>query len=125
MIAGSVNANREAVVNIEIHGTAGHTRVVEAVIDTGFTGFLTLPPNVTTALGLTWRGRAQATLGDGRLHPFDVYVATVIWDGHARLVEADGADTTPLIGMGLLYQHDLRIQVVEGGIVSIESIPIQ
>lgn len=39
MIAGSVNANREAVVNIEIHGTAGHTRVVEVVIDTGLLDF--------------------------------------------------------------------------------------
>jgi predicted aspartyl protease len=64
-------------------------------------------------------------LGDGSLHQFDVYVATVIWDGQARTVETDAADTTPLVGVGLLYGHDLRIQMVEGGMVTIEALPVQ
>jgi predicted aspartyl protease len=64
-------------------------------------------------------------LGDGSLHPFDVYVATIIWNGHARSVETDAAETTPLIGMGLLYGHDLRIQTIEGGMVTIEALQTQ
>jgi hypothetical protein len=75
------------------------------------------------SLGLTWRGQAQAVLGDGSLHQFNVYAATVIWDGQARFVEIDAADTTPLVGVGLLYRHDLRVRMVEGGSVSIEALP--
>ena len=125
MITGVVNANREAIIRLIVHGTTGQTSEIEAVIDTGFTGFLTLPTPFILSLGLIWRGQAQAMLGDGNLHQFDVYGTTVIWDGQVRIVETDAADTTPLIGMGLLYGYDLHIQTVEGGTVTIEALPVQ
>ena len=125
MIIGVVNTNREATLRLVVRGANGQEHELETVVDTGFTGFLTLPPSLIVSLGLAWRGQAQAMLGDGSLHQFDVYVATVIWDGQARTVETDAADTIPLVGMGLLYGHDLRIQLVEGGTVSIEALPIQ
>lgn len=125
MIIGVVNANREATLRLVVRGANGHEHELEAVIDTGFTGFLTLPPSLIISLGLAWRGQAQAMLGDGSLHQFAVYGATVIWDGQARTVETDAADTIPLVGVGLLYGHDLRIQMVEGGTVTIEALPIQ
>jgi hypothetical protein len=37
------------------------------------------------------------------------------------LVEA--ADTDSLVGMALLYGHDLHMQVIEGGSVVIEPLP--
>jgi clan AA aspartic protease len=125
VITGVVNANREAIIYLVVRGPNGQEREIEAVIDTGFTGFLTLPFSLIVSLGLIWRGQAQATLGDGSLHQFDVYGATVIWDGQGQIVETDAADTVPLIGMGLLYGHDLHIQTVEGGTVTIEALPIQ
>jgi clan AA aspartic protease len=102
MITGIVNARREAVVRLIIRGTLGQTHEFEAVIDTGFTGFLTLPTSLIHSLGLIWRGQAQAMLGDGNLHQFDVYEARVLWDGQVRVVETGAADMIPLIGMGLL-----------------------
>ena len=124
MIIGVVNDKREAVVSIVVRGPHGQEREIEAVIDTGFTGFLTLPFSFIVSLALTWRGQAQAELGDGSLHQFDVYEASVTWDGQLRTVETDAADTMPLIGMGLLYGYDLHIQTVEGGTVTIEALPI-
>lgn len=53
---------------------------------------------------------------------FDVYAATVVWDGEIRVVETNVADTEPLVGMGLIYQHDLRIQVAVGGRVTVEAL---
>lgn len=108
-----------------MHGTTGQTSEIEAVIDTGFTGFLTLPTPLIFSLGLIWRGQAQATLGDGNPHQFDVYEAAVLWDGHVRVVETDAADTMPLIGMGLLYEYDVHIQTVEGSPVTIEALSVQ
>lgn len=50
-------------------------------------------------------------------------LATVIWDGQARMVEVDAADIDPLVGMGLLYGHDVRMQVIDGDPVTIEALP--
>lgn len=83
MIVGVVSADREATLHLVVHGLNGQEHAIEAIIDTGFTGFLTLPPALILSLGLPWRGQAQATLGDGSVHQFDVYVATVMWDGQA------------------------------------------
>ena len=123
MIIGVVNANREATIRLVVRGANGQEHEIEAVIDTGFTGFLTLPATLIASLGLAWHGREQAFLGDGSTQVFDVYAATVIWDGQARTVEADAADTDPLVGMGLIYGHELRIRAVDGGAVTIEALP--
>jgi clan AA aspartic protease len=104
---------------LAVRGPSGGSRIIEAVIDTGFSGFLTLPSSIIVPLGLIWRGEAQAILGDGRRHQFDVYSATVEWDGRERHVEVDVAETSPLVGMGLLAGHDLCIEAVAGGKVSI------
>jgi clan AA aspartic protease len=123
MIIGVVNAHREATIGLIVQDANGQGHDIEAVIDTGFTGFLTLPTALITALGLTWRGYASAVLGDGSLQQFDVYATTVIWDGQARVVEIDAAETDPLVGMGLLYGYEVRIQAIDGGTVTIEALP--
>lgn len=84
---------------------------------------MTLPATFIAALGLTWRGYATAVLGDGSLQQFDVYAATVLWDGQARVIEIDAAETDPLVGMGLLYGHEVRMQAIDGGTVTIEALP--
>ncbi len=53
MITGVVNTDYEAVISLQVQGPSGQEREVNAVIDTGFNGFLTLPPILVTALGLT------------------------------------------------------------------------
>ena len=123
MITGVVNANYEATIQLVVRGAHGQQETIEAVIDTGFTGSLTLPPMLITALGLPWLGRQRAMLGDGSVRFFDVYAATIIWDGQVRTVETDATDTEPLLGMSLLAGHEVRMQVVDGGTVTIEALP--
>lgn len=120
MIEGIVNAALEAVVTLPLQGQAGHTLEVDAVVDTGFTRFLTLPPAIVTELGLTFTGINRVILADGSEVTFDVYGVTVLWDGRARDVVAYAADTTPLIGMAMLDRHNLSIDVEEGGRVTIQ-----
>jgi clan AA aspartic protease len=121
MITGTVNADYEAVIRLRVQGSTGHVHEVDVIIDTGFNGFLTLPPVLVTTLGLTRRSRGRALLADGSEALFDIYGVTVLWDGQQRYVEADAVDTTPLVGMSLLEGHDLHIQVAEGGQVVIEA----
>ena len=114
MIEGVVNAAHEAVVNLALHGSTGQTRDIEAVIDTGFTGFLTVTPALAEELGLDFRGTSRATLADGSEITFPSYSVSVLWDGQERYVEADAADTTPLVGMRLLDSHSLYVEVEDG-----------
>lgn len=56
------------------------------------------------------------------LHPFEVHSATIIWDGHERIIEMEAAEVDPLIGMSLLSQYRLSIDVRPGGTVSVEAL---
>ncbi len=121
MIEGVVNAAYEAVVSLTLDGPAGQTRDIGAVVDIGFDGFLTLPPAVVAELGLPFVSIGRATLADGSDISYDIYGVTVLWDGQRIYIEADAADTTPLVGMLLLDGHDLNIQVRDGGRVVIQA----
>ncbi len=119
MITGAVNPNRDVTIRLPVRGPDEREQEIEAVIDTGFNGFITLPPAIVTAFGLAYLGRGRAILANGGEALFDIYEVPVIWDGRARDVEAEAADTDSLIGTSLLYGHDLRIHMVEGGVVAI------
>jgi clan AA aspartic protease len=120
VITGTVNAYREAVIRLMVHGPQTEEEI-EAVVDTGFNGFLTLPPPLIATLDLPFLGRV--ILADGSESLFDVHEATVIWDGQPRRVAVGAADTEPLIGMALLHGHELTVQAVEGGDVYIRTLP--
>ncbi len=119
MIEGTVTATREARLLVHLQMANGHAFSVEAVLDTGFNGFLTLPPDIIARLGVQRLSRGRALLADNQEVVFDIYGVTVVWDGRIMTVEADGVDTTPLVGMGLLDQAELYMHVVPGGRVVI------
>lgn len=121
MIEGVVNATREPVVTLAVQGPSGRTTAIEAVIDTGFTGFLTVTPALARELELDLRGINRAILADGSEVTFPSYVVVVFWDGHPRYVEADSADTTPLVGMRMMDRHSLYVEIEDGGRVVIQA----
>jgi clan AA aspartic protease len=120
MIHGVVSRNREATISLVIVNESRQTKLITAVIDTGYTGFLSLPSEIITELNLPWTGIDRGTLGDGSEVTFEVYAAKVIWDGEYRDIPINEAETDPLIGISLLYGYDLHIQTVEGGNVTIK-----
>jgi clan AA aspartic protease len=122
MIHGAVNISCEATISIVISNENHQTRLINAVIDTGYTGFLSLPSEIINSLNLPWTGIDRGTLGDGSEVTFEVYAAKVIWDGKYRYIPVNEAETDPLVGMSLLYGYDIRIRVVEGGSVTIEPV---
>ncbi len=121
MITGVVNADYKAIIHFSVRGPTGREREIDAIIDTGFNGFLTLPPTLAMALGLTRLSRGRALLANGSEELFDIYGVTVLWEGQPRYVEADGVDTIPLVGMSLLEGYDLYIHVTHGGYVEIQG----
>jgi len=122
-MTGIVNASLEALLKVELQDSAGQWHEVEAVVDTGFNGSLTLSSAIIGLLGLPWVGRQQGQLADGSLLVFDVHSATIRWNGSLRIVEVEAADAQPLVGMELLHGNDLFIRVKIGGAVSIALSP--
>ncbi len=116
-----MNSAYEAVVSLPLRGPAGETREVDAVVDTGFTRFLTLPSAIAAELGLGFRGVNRVILADGSEATLEVYGVTVLWDSQPREIVAYVSDTTPLIAMSLLRRHNLSIDVEDGGRVLIQA----
>jgi clan AA aspartic protease len=122
MIYGVVNLRREATLSLVVGNSNGQRQVIDTVIDTGFSGFLSLPSAIITSLNLPWSASDIVTLGDGSETLFDLYTATVIWDGQYREIYIAESETEPLLGMSLLYGYRLQVDTIEGGTVKIEEL---
>ena len=122
MITGTVIRD-EAIINLVVEGPTGIARTFEVVVDTGYSGYLSLPPSEVEALGLPFLRRSTATLSDGSETVFSEYKALLHWDGKERRIPIDGLDSTPLAGMALLSGHEFSAQIVEGGLVRITPLP--
>ncbi|MBW4444567.1 MAG: clan AA aspartic protease [Plectolyngbya sp. WJT66-NPBG17] len=123
MMTGYVNTNREAIIQIAIVGDSKRLKSVRAIIDTGFTGDLTLPRTIIDELGFTLRGFQRVILGDGSLQYFEMFVGSIIWDGQMRRVEINAAEADSLVGMGLLEDYKLEVEGRSGGEVRITPLP--
>ena len=108
MISGVVTGDRQAVIHLTVRGPTGQDQEIEAIIDTGFDGCLSLPSSVIVSLDLSWRERGRALLADGSESVFDIHEGTVLCDGQARRIPVHEAETIPLVGMSLLqgYRSD-------------------
>lgn len=123
MIEGTVNARREAVVPLFIQGPNGRALEIEAVVDTGFGGFLTLPAVVVAELALPYSHASQATLANDTVAELPVHRVALLWDGQPRNIRTHVTGSKPLVGMLLLDGYSLRIDVKVGGQVIIEAAP--
>lgn len=56
MIHGVVNQNCEATIPLVIINEKKQTKLIDAVIDTSYTVYLSLPSEIITALDLNWTG---------------------------------------------------------------------
>jgi clan AA aspartic protease len=119
MMNGIVNQNCEATIRLVVSNESKQRQTIDAVIDTGFTGFLTLPLIVINSLDLRLYSREEGILGDGSTCIFDVYSGLVIWDGY---IDVNAAETDPLVGMSLLYGYRIQLDAIERGIVVIQSL---
>lgn len=123
MIVGEVTPNREVVIRLELRGTSGVCVPVQAVLDTGFTEYLALPAAIVRQLGWPKIYTDRMMLADRSIVVFDVFDGVIDWHGQDRAIEVHaGGDV--LIGMSLLYGSRLTVDVVDGGPLTIESLPV-
>lgn len=123
MITGFVTSSREAVIRLQVRGAGGHEETIDAVVDTGFNGFLTLPTRLASDLALSFAGTTRAALGDGTEVQLDVFETVVVWDGRERWVVALATGGGALVGMSMLSECRVTLDVLEGGAVTIAAVP--
>lgn len=92
---------------------------LEFVIDTGFDGFLTLPPDAVSALNLTFLNRLFANFANNVDEQIGVHEATILWDGAEQTVEVLATGRRPLLGTALLDGYDVFIPFEDGGVITI------
>jgi clan AA aspartic protease len=78
---------------------------IEFVVDTGFTGFLTLPVPAIATMGLPFLHWTFADLADDSSIQLPVHTATILWNGTVRQVRVLGMGRRPLLGTALLLSR--------------------
>jgi clan AA aspartic protease len=122
MITGIVNADFEPIIPLSVFGSDGKIYTQDAIIDTGFNGWLSLPTDLIAQLNLRWKRRGRAILGDGSECVFNIYEAVLVWDGELLTIPIDEADSEPLVGMSLMEGYQLTVQVFENGLIELSKV---
>jgi|SRR4051812_17503436 clan AA aspartic protease len=122
MLTGRVTGEKEAILQIQVLGPMGEMAQVEAAIDTGYDGFLTLPLSLVRDLALPFAGTARATLGDGNEVKMDLFLAGVVWEEEPCEVLVLAAEGGVLLGMAMLAGSRVTLDVEDDGLVTIESL---
>lgn len=121
MEEGVVTGNR-VIVTVSILRSNGDIVEIDAVMDTGFSGFLTLAPRAIESLKLEWINRTFVHLAGSQPAEVDVFAATLLWYGREVDVEVLEIDDDPLLGMAQLRGSEVRFSVEEGGLAEIVSL---
>jgi clan AA aspartic protease len=115
MIDGTVFHGREGIIRLRLHGPNQTTNEVDAVVDSGFTSFLGLRPETIAALELPRKNVEPFILGDGSVVDLATYWVELDWDGRVRKVTVQSVNDTPLIGMELMRDYHLSMEIWNGG----------
>lgn len=121
MIRGRINQRLEPVISVPILDDHDIAHSFEFILDTGFSGHLTLQSDVINRLGLSYSGQRAVAMADGFVHDVDVFTARVLWHENWRPVFVIRLDSFPLLGMRSLLGSKLSMNVYAGGLVAVEE----
>ena len=121
-IRGTVDAQLEARVSLPVRDGNGQFHSIEAVIDTGYDGHLTLLPETIQLLRLTRSVAISATLATGTQENLNTWRGQILWHNRLRPIRIVESPGDCLLGMGLLAGSQLTIQARVNGAVLIEEL---
>jgi clan AA aspartic protease len=106
MINGRVS-RLQARIAIVIYPPSYPALEIECVVDTGFEGFLTLPPDAIIKLGLPYIAPLDANLADNSRIVTNVHQGTILWNGVELNIPILAMGRRPLLGTALLVDSHL------------------
>ena len=122
MIVGQVDTRRNLLFPLTVRGFMGQELAITALLDTGFSDWLSLTDEQVATLGLLPSGVAESELADGSIVPVTLYTAIVVWEGIERLIEVVGGDTDPLLGVKLLEGYRLVADFADNGTLQLSRL---
>ena len=123
MTSGWIGNNRELVMPLRLLDVNEHVHRIEANIDTGFNGHLTLPPGLPHLLGFISDKPLDLTMANDQTERFPTYRGIVLWHGHRRSVRIIESEGVPLIGTELLWGSLLTAEMTDNGAVTVGPLP--
>ena len=125
MIRGEVRQNAAGRLQpwlaIDVETSDGTLYSREALIDTGFTGWLVLPESTIRQLGLVAIDKVEVVLATGEAQFIDCYFTGLLWQGELIPITVFQSQDQSLLGMQLLRDNVITIQAWDGGEVTIEE----
>ena len=103
---------------VDLFDRQGRLYRIEAMVDTGFDGFLALPIQLVQRLGLVWINRMPMQVATSEWAEFEIYEATVWWFGVRLPIRVQLIPSEILVGNRLLRERQLTVQFWQGGSVS-------
>ena len=95
---------------------------IEFVVDTGYTGYLTLPAAAVAAVGLPFEYDLPANLADDSEVLVPVHSATILWNGGEQTARVLALGKRPLLGTAMLDGYELVVQFADSGLVTIDAL---
>lgn len=123
MIIGQVNEKYTPTIPIDLRDRNRRMRRFEIPIDTGFEGFLMLPKDLIFRLGGTFNRETSMTLANERADTFEEYIVEVFWVDQLLEVRTLASENETLIGVYLLAESHIEIDLTPGGTVTISELP--
>ncbi len=121
MIRGEVSADRLVVIQIRLVSWRGEYSNEKAVIDTFFSGHISLPLEMIRTLELPLAEHRSFLVANDEPIIFDLYEGAVVWNDEEVPMLVVSAEGPPTVGMKLLYGSHLTIDIVDGGDVIISK----
>jgi clan AA aspartic protease len=116
---GIVANGIEAIISLRLIGRQGQIEDIPAVVDTGFTSELTLSPSAIRDLDYIHLTTSRVTLADGSTTEASVYRGFIDWFGKKGTILVLETDSEALLGMELMQNCRLTMDVVPDGPFSI------
>ena len=121
MITGRVE-NRQALIPITYRLPGQPDLIIEHVVDTGFTGQLTLPASAVAAMGLPFDHSEDITLANDSSEQVSFHLATIMWEGQEFVADVIATGIRPLFGTALMDRKELVIQFDNSGLMTLDDI---
>lgn len=93
-----------------------------AFIDTGFTEWMALPPEMVEKLGLRVVDNEPLLFGNSAMEKVDVYEARVKWCEEWRTIRVHQVRGYPTIGMELLRGHRIEFDALGDAEIDVELV---
>jgi clan AA aspartic protease len=125
-LRGSLDSSYSPLVAIAVSAPSGPSQFVDAVIDTGFTGFVQLPERRARELGLTLRAVSEAQYADGRIGVIPLAWAKVTLGPDVRegFIHIQSGSDEAIIGVELLriFRTVFVLSIVDDLVLLVDSL---